>query len=279
MKTKTIVSFFVITYLWTWILWLPFVLPHFGLYPMTEILEGLLMLAVMLGAFGPLVAALILLYKKGRIPAIKAYFKKCMDFKIKWQYYMIAIVLSFAATIIAHYTTNILGIDVLPTSLLPEDITIPVYVLVLPYTLMIFFVGGGQEEFGWRGFIQEPLQEKLGVIKGSLLLGLLWALWHGPLWLIPGEGHSYYSFLAFIIYTTAWSLVIGIIYNVSGKKMVIAWVMHSLANVSVPLFPVLFLEDVPQPGYWIWAFVNVIIAAIIGVWYYKKNLVLERANS
>lgn len=271
MKTKTIILFFVITYAWTWILWLPFVLPYFNLYEMTDTLEGLLMLAVMLGAFGPMIAAVILTYKEGKGHAVKAFFKKCLNFKVHWKYYIIAIILSFGITIIAHYTTTLLNISDLPNTLIPEDIGIPVFVLIIPYTLMIFVLGGGQEELGWRGFIQDPLQDKLGVIKASLLIGVLWGTWHAPLWLIQGEGHSYYSIIAFILYATSWSLVIGIMYNLSGKKVMIPWVMHTLANVSVPFFPVLFLEDKPQPGYWIWTGMNIIVAIIFGYWYYNKQ--------
>lgn len=276
-EMKKIIMFFVITFAWAWIIWLPFVLPYFGLYEMTETLEGLLMLAVMLGAFGPLVSAVILTYAESGKAGVKAFFKKCFDFKIKPIYYLIAVVAALGITAFAHYFTNLTGIDTLPVNLLPEDITIPLYILVLPYLLMLFVLGGGQEEFGWRGYVQDRLQDKIGIIKASLIIGFLWGLWHAPLWLIPGEGHSYYSLVAFILYTTSWSLILGIIYNLSGKKFVIAWILHSVSNLSVPLFPVLFLEDVPQPGYWVWAISNVLVSVGLGIWfYYRQKRMVEQ---
>lgn len=140
---------------------------------------------------------------------------------------------------------------------------------------MIMFLGGGQEEFGWRGFAQDPLQDRYGIIKASLIIGVFWGFWHAPLWLIPGEGHSFYPFLAFFIYVVSWSVTIGVLYNLSGKKMVIPWVMHTISNVSVPFFPVLFLEDVPQPGYWVWAILNVVVAVGFSLYLLKKNPSLE----
>jgi membrane protease YdiL (CAAX protease family) len=271
MKTSTLRTFFIITFAWAWILWLPFVLPAIGLYEMTETLEGLLMLAVMLGAFGPLVSAVILSARHGEKGAVKAYFKKCLDFRVKPRYYVWAVVLGLAITAFTHYFVNIVGIDTLPNNLIPEDLDIPMYILVVPYTLMLFVLGGGQEEFGWRGFAQDPMQDRFGIIKGSLMIGLLWSLWHLPLWFIEGEGHSYYSFFAFALYATSWSVVIGIMYNLSGKRMVIPWIMHTMGNLSVPLFPVLFLEDVPQPGYWVWAGFNAIVAIGLSYWFYHKN--------
>ncbi len=271
MKNSKLVKFFIITFVWAWVLWLPFVLTYFNVYSMTETLEGLLMLAVMLGAFGPLVAAVVLKYSDGGLKEVKSFFKHCLDFKIKPIYYLVALILGIAITAVAHYFTNIVGLDTLPNNLVPEEIDIPLYILIVPYTLMLFFLGGGQEEFGWRGYAQEPMQKIFGVVKGSLLIGLLWAVWHLPLWFIPGEGHAYYSFFAFAMYTMSWSLIIGIIYNISGKKVVIAWIMHTVGNLSVPLFPVLFLEDVPQPGYWVWAILNLIVATILAIWFVKRN--------
>ena len=260
MSNKKIMLFFVFAFLWSWIIWTPFVLPYFGIYEMTETLEGLLMLAIMLGAFGPLVSALILTFKEGGKQGVKVYFKRVLNFKVNWKFYILAFFVSFGVTMLAHYVTIGFSIGDLPNNLFPDELDIPVYILVIPYTIMIMLVGGGQEEFGWRGFIQDPLQDKLGIIKASLLIGLLWGLWHGPLWLIEGEGHSYYSFLAFVLYTTSWSLTIGIIYNMSGKKMIIPWLMHTFSNVSVPFFPVLISDHVPQPGYWVWVIINILVA-------------------
>ncbi len=272
MKNKTIIGYFFICFIWSWVLWLPFVLPSFGVYDMTPTLEGLVMLAVMLGAFGPLLAAVILTFKDGRLKGVKEFFKKCFDFRVNYKYYLLAFVFSLGITASVHYFVTFTGIDHLPINLVPSGVDIPIILLILPYTLMLLFLGGGQEEFGWRGFIQEPLQDKIGVIKASVVIGLLWSLWHLPLWFIPGEGHAYYSFIAFTIYTTGWSVILGIMYNLAGRKMTIPWVMHTLGNLSVPLFPILFLEDVPQPAYWIWALTNAVVAIIFGIWYERRRL-------
>jgi membrane protease YdiL (CAAX protease family) len=44
------------------------------------------------------------------------------------------------------------------------------------------------EEFGWRGFLQPVLIEKLGITLGVFTLGLVWALWHLPIML---AGYNY----------------------------------------------------------------------------------------
>lgn len=53
--------------------------------------------------------------------------------------------------------------------------------LTFPYlaTQSILFFG---EEYGWRGFLQEKMQKKFGKRMGVILLGIVWELWHIPLW-------------------------------------------------------------------------------------------------
>ncbi len=54
----------------------------------------------------------------------------------------------------------------------------------------IFFLG---EEYGWRGFLQEKIQARFGKRTGIILLGIIWELWHMPLW--------------FSLYVSSWSEV------------------------------------------------------------------------
>ncbi|QMS85286.1 type II CAAX endopeptidase family protein [Candidatus Xianfuyuplasma coldseepsis] len=270
-KTKQLIVYFAVTFGFSWLVWSPFILAGFGLYPMSETLSSLMMLAVIIGAFGPLVGAVVVQYKIGRWPQVKSFLKHCLRFRTKPLYYILAIVIPFGVTVIAHYITTGFGISNLPTTLMPEELTISPVVLVLPYALLMLVLGGGQEEFGWRGFAQDKLQDKFGILLGSSFLGLMWGLWHAPLWIMPGEGHENYSFIAFVLFTIIFSIMISILYNISDKKMVIPWVMHAASNTSVPLFPILFLEDVDQPGYWIWVAVNFVATTILVLWYYKRK--------
>lgn len=53
-------------------------------------------------------------------------------------------------------------------------------------TLLIGLIFGALEEPGWRGYAQEGLQRRMPVLWASLIVGVFWALWHLPLFLISG---------------------------------------------------------------------------------------------
>lgn len=269
-KERNVWLFFIITFLFSWLLWLPFVLSGFGVLKLSETISSLTTLAVMIGAFGPLVSAVILIGRKeGRI-GVKKFFRQAFSFRSKLIYFAFAIFMPFLITAVAHYFVVFTGLDILPNNLFPEELTVPVIVLVVPYFLFILIAGGGQEEFGWRGFAQKPLQKQFGILLGSILLGIVWGVWHLPLWFMPGEGHAYYSFWAFLIYTMSTSVIIGWLYNASGKKLVVAWIFHAAGNVAVPFFPIMHMANVPQPGYWVWVSVSTFVAICVSVWYTKK---------
>ena len=263
--------FFLLTFIYSWLLWLPFVLSGFGVIQLSESIVSLVTLAVILGAFGPLFAAVILISRKGGRSGVKSFFRNAFVLHVKPIYYVLALLLPLLITAAAHYIVNFTGIDTLPPNLFPEDLAVPVIVLITPYFIFILVAGGGQEEFGWRGYAQEPLQQRFGILKSSILIGIVWGVWHLPLWFMPGEGHAYYSFFPFFIYTVSMSVVHGWLYNASGKKLVIPWIAHAMSNVSVPFFPILHLKHVPQPGYWVWVLLNVLLAIGITIWFMKKT--------
>ncbi|MCD4754081.1 MAG: CPBP family intramembrane metalloprotease [Anaerolineaceae bacterium] len=46
------------------------------------------------------------------------------------------------------------------------------------------------EEFGWRGYALPKLQDKYGPLAASLVIGIVWGIWHCqfflPLWELSG---------------------------------------------------------------------------------------------
>jgi membrane protease YdiL (CAAX protease family) len=86
------------------------------------------------------------------------------------------------------------------------------------------------EEFGWRGFLQSRLQEFVPPWFAAVCVGLMWAAWHSPLFLVAGWTSS--SPLVFLLIMTGVSLVVAVGFNASGQLVPVAVLMHSAFNAS-----------------------------------------------
>jgi hypothetical protein len=97
----------------------------------------------------------------------------------------------------------------------------------LPVTLFTF-----GEEYGWRGYLL-PRLLPLGEIRASVLIGVIWGVWHLPLLLAGLNYPGVNVFLAIIIFTfvtVALSFAYTWFYVVSSGSVLVAAVLHASTN-------------------------------------------------
>ncbi len=278
-KSRNPWKFFLLTYAYSWVIWIPSVLDGIGINLPFSV-SGYSTLAVIIGAFAPMMAALTLVIREEGWKGIKIFFRQVFDLRIKPIYLILALGLPVIIHLIAHYLAIAVGLDVAKT-LFPTEIPVSPIVLSIPYFILMLVIGGGQEELGWRGYAQEPLQEKIGVIPAGLVIGVIWGVWHLPLWFMTGDLHSAYSFLAFVMMTTSISIMYAWLYNSSGKKLIVVMFFHAMNNTAAPLIPFLHGEvGKPESAYWIYAAVNMIFGIIFAyVLIKKQNGFNEKINA
>jgi membrane protease YdiL (CAAX protease family) len=254
-------KFFLLTFAYSWVIWIPSVLDGIGI-ELPFIVTGYSIVVVIIGAFAPMMAAITLVFREEGWKGTRVFLGQALNFRIKPVYLVLALALPVLIHAIAHYLALAVGLDVAKT-LIPTEIPVAPIVLAIPTFILMLVIGGGQEEFGWRGYAQEPLQEKIGVIPASLVIGVIWGIWHLPLWFMAGDLHGAYSFLAFVMMTTSISIVYAWLYNSSGKKLIVVIFFHAMSNTAAPLLPFLHgIEGKPESAYWIYAAVNVIFGII-----------------
>jgi membrane protease YdiL (CAAX protease family) len=140
------------------------------------------------------------------------------------------------------------------------------------FLLLNTFILGGQEEIGWRGYILPYLEKRFGLIVGSLILGIVWAVWHIPLWFIPGTSQSYMNFFAFLISCIGVSYFLSWVKKASGNRLLSCIIAHGTINSFVILFPIFVTDnDSIQVRFWIFCILKLIVGIIIVISRVKKN--------
>lgn len=252
------VRFFKVAFLGSWIIWTPLILARFRIIAVSDKLLSVLTIPVIaIGVFGPLAGAIYSLHKEKGKDSVKKYIKSFLDLSIGWKAYLIPVLIFGGSTFIAWFSPELFGDKRLPM-LLPSLWTF------FPYLVLMILIGGGQEEFGWRGYALPVLENKFGIWMANIILGIIWALWHLPLWFIKGTSQSFMNFGGFLLLMTGYSFILSWIRKIAGNKPFSGLYVHGLFNAFIPLMPTFIMqEDLPQPRFWIWVILTLIIGVLI----------------
>jgi uncharacterized protein len=152
--------FFAGAFAWSWTLW-------------AAVAAGAPEPLLVAGAFGPAVSAVALTRLSGG--SVRAWLRRILRWRVSpwWYAAVIVVPLAVVATSTALFAAT--GAEV-QGDLLGEKLA-----SFFGTLLFVALLGGGQEELGWRGYALPRLQERLSPVRATLLLGVLWALWHLPL--------------------------------------------------------------------------------------------------
>ena len=203
--------YFALTFIWSWVCLLP---PVFlGLtaedFPVT-ILRGL-------AGAGPMLVTLFLLFTRTPPVVQRDYWARLLSIgsinPITWLVILLSPIAILAA---AGAADRLLGGSGLMLEAAADLVDKPLQ--VVPFALFILAFGPIPEEMGWRGYALPGLQADWTPLKASLVLGVIWAIWHLPLFFIPG---TYQAGLG--VFTPAfWWFMLGII----PETIMITWVFN-----------------------------------------------------
>lgn len=93
------------------------------------------------------------------------------------------------------------------------------------------------EEIGWRGYALPRLAESMGFRAASVLLGVIWASWHLPLFFLPGADTYLQSFPVWASEVTAMSVAIAWLYTHVRGSLLLTMLMHSAINQTLGIVP------------------------------------------
>jgi membrane protease YdiL (CAAX protease family) len=226
-------TFFVLTYVLSWLIWIPLVLSHFGIGGLA-IAEGTSSLVRLFGVLMPATAALLLTARAGGRAAVRSLLGQLKVWRVGWQWWGAAVVVQPVLLVLAALIYNRLGGDPQVT---PVAAGSAVVLLVNVIFLLLATLG---EEIGWRGLALPALQLKRSPLAASVILGLVWAVWHVPFWLLMDTFDQFgvgYILLNLLLLPLAF--YITWLYNGSRSSLLLVVALHLSFNiVNVAWLPV-----------------------------------------
>ena len=273
MISRTVKIYLISMFLFSWILWLPSMLENFNLldFGSIETSQSVFALTLLIGAFGPAFGAFIALKSENK--SYLEHLKSCVSFKgisgLKtWGFWL---VFSFLIPLFINGVSMVIGLILgfdIPESRLPSLLA------YIPYILFVMILGGGQEEIGWRGFLQGEMLKEHSFEKTSFFIGLVWGIWHIPLWFMIWDEHYLTPFLGFLLMTISISFIYSFIYNNTNGNKLIQIFFHASNNAANALLYLLYVDKPAseQSLYWLYVAINVIAALIVVFYrnYYNK---------
>jgi CAAX protease family protein len=225
--------FFAAVFCWTWSFWI--ITAVLGINAQTTAGQTLLRL----GLLGPMLGGIGFTYLKRNKRYARDYWLRIVDPKrIPAKRFLIIFLFVPVLMAIAVVLDVVLG-DNDTLGLIRDRVarfgSAPA--TLAPFALAVFINGPFPEELGWRGYALDQLQAKWNAVLSSFVLGSIWALWHLPLFFMPGMLHAkrgvgsawFWLFMLGIIPT---AVIYTWIFNNTRRSTLAAIVFHFMSNVT-----------------------------------------------
>jgi membrane protease YdiL (CAAX protease family) len=192
-----------------------------------------------LDTWGFVVAALLMtgitLGKEG----VVALLKRFLIWRVRWTWYLAALFLLPAiltATFLLRAAITQTRVDfsnVYAYEMFGPDANLPLFIV----PLLVVFAIINAEEIGWRGYVLPRLQTKSSALVSSLIIGVIWGLWHYPYYLAPGWDTSAFGWL--ILGAIPNSILFTWLYNNTRGSLLLLTLFHASINTAGAFLPIL----------------------------------------
>jgi uncharacterized protein len=214
-------------------------------------------------------AGFIATYCESGWTGVKELSRRCVRHRVSVGWWIYALFLCFAIASIAAGAYGLIHGQFSPLN--PREL---VWQWWLPFALLSgFILGPIGEEAGWRGYLLPTLLRNYSPLKSSLLVGLVWALWHFPEGFIAGGPAYFHSSMGLLLFTTnaiCLSILMTILFLHSRMSVLLAMVFHWSGIPGIEISKIIFPTN-PEPPDWTRA-IALIVSTMIAIVVFRKEL-------
>jgi len=189
--------------------------------------QPLFMTLYLIGGFGPTIGAYVAVIATRDQAPVGEFHRRLLRWRVAPRWWAVALGLPFLIASVAV----VAALQMRPG--FRETLAIRSWYWVVP----LFFgmiVGGGLEELGWRGVAQPELERRMSRAGAALLIGIVWALWHLPLFSIPGVSQYGESFPIFAVSVVGGAFVLAWLYG-HTTSILLCVVFHAALNTAMAM--------------------------------------------
>ena len=222
-RSGSLLTFFLLTFAVMWTLYFTVVAASIP----AGSLPGRIL--ILLGAYSPGIVALGLTTRAEGAAGLRTLLGRIVQWDVAAKWYV------FAVSYLAAIKLSAAVIHRAITGAWPRFGAEPLFLIPLAIAFSTPFQAG--EEIGWRGYALPRMAARLGLARASLLLGLVWAVWHLPQFFIR-DGDSYgQSFFVFVLQVVPLTVAMAWLFAHTGGSLLPVMVMHAAVNNSSGIVP------------------------------------------
>jgi uncharacterized protein len=227
-------SFFVLAIGLTWIFMIADALGSHGILPFRLPLS----LMVVMGYMPTLAAVIVTGQTQGKA-GVRALFRKLTIFRVGLGWYLFAIFGLAVIYFITIFLYNRIASPALPyLSGKMQNLPPMQLVLTIVGMFIIFGIVNG-EELAWRGFATPRLQARHNALTSSLIMGVIWTIFHLPLFFtVTGSSQADESFISFLVSTVAITVLYTWLLNNTRGSVLLAYLFHAASNTWTQVLPI-----------------------------------------
>ncbi len=178
---------------------------------------------VSMATLGPTLAAISVTVRESGSAGVRALLGQVLRWRVHPVWYAIALIGPALIMLVAFLLWRVLGGPLLPASSLSTWLSLPILIAALLVPALF-------EEVGWRGYALPRLRRRYSLLAASMIVGVIHASWHLPLWLIPGLGFDGLPFPVYSMLVLGMAILLGWLYNSTGGSLLIVGLFHAAIN-------------------------------------------------